>query len=310
MNSPRIPTDRKAWHIMCRVPPGKALQFETNLLVPRECKEGDVLVRVQAAALSPRPNVAEYDLAGIVADCSCTKWRTSDTDYGFIPYSTLVELTHQVALSQYTGLPAANLLRRPPNVSPIQASGLTLVGLIAYQAIFSAGQVKPSQRLLVNGGSAAVGAFVIQSAKVVGYTVAGSASGENERYFRERGPQPNGFDVPAISIFLWDVLMRPKWLGGTKGSMKLVYILTSKHLPGFIVVKPIKKDFQDFGEHVTAEPGGRVKLIVDSVFSFEDALEAYEHIMSGRATGTVAIEADPEAEWKLLIQAASVRRWR
>lgn len=38
---------------------------------------------------------------------------------------------------------------------------------------------------------------------------------------------------------------------------------------------------------------GSVKPIVDSVFEFEDALKAYDRLMTGRATGKVVVKVDP-----------------
>jgi NADPH:quinone reductase-like Zn-dependent oxidoreductase len=48
----------------------------------------------------------------------------------------------------------------------------------------------------------------------------------------------------------------------------------------------------DFAELVTQ---GKIKPVVDSVFSFEDALKAYDRIMSSRAKGKVVIKVDPAA---------------
>lgn len=39
---------------------------------------------------------------------------------------------------------------------------------------------------------------------------------------------------------------------------------------------------------------GKVKPRVDSVYPFEDALKAYERLLTGRATGKVVIKVDPE----------------
>jgi NADPH:quinone reductase-like Zn-dependent oxidoreductase len=41
---------------------------------------------------------------------------------------------------------------------------------------------------------------------------------------------------------------------------------------------------------------GKIKPVIDSVFSFEDTLEAYKRIMSYRARGKVIIMVDPEAD--------------
>ena len=38
---------------------------------------------------------------------------------------------------------------------------------------------------------------------------------------------------------------------------------------------------------------GKVKPLVDSVYSFEDTLKAYERLQTGRATGKVVVKVDP-----------------
>lgn len=38
---------------------------------------------------------------------------------------------------------------------------------------------------------------------------------------------------------------------------------------------------------------GKIRPLVDSVFAFEDALKAYERILTGRATGKVIVKVDP-----------------
>lgn len=39
-----------------------------------------------------------------------------------------------------------------------------------------------------------------------------------------------------------------------------------------------------------------MKPLVDSVYCFEDALQAYERIMTSRATGKVVIKVDPNVD--------------
>lgn len=41
---------------------------------------------------------------------------------------------------------------------------------------------------------------------------------------------------------------------------------------------------------------GEVKPPVDSVHNFEDALNAYDRIKSGRATGKVVVKVDPTVD--------------
>ncbi len=40
---------------------------------------------------------------------------------------------------------------------------------------------------------------------------------------------------------------------------------------------------------------GKVRPVVDSVHAFEDALKAYERILTKRATGKVVVRVDPTA---------------
>ncbi len=38
---------------------------------------------------------------------------------------------------------------------------------------------------------------------------------------------------------------------------------------------------------------GKIRPLVDSVYAFEDALKAYERILTNRATGKVIVKVDP-----------------
>ena len=40
----------------------------------------------------------------------------------------------------------------------------------------------------------------------------------------------------------------------------------------------------------------KFRPVVDSVFSFEDVLKAYDRIMTKRATGKVVVKVEPEVE--------------
>ena len=57
---------------------------------------------------------------------------------------------------------------------------------------------------------------------------------------------------------------------------------------------PRRLAFYTCDDALTMRTPGKVKPIVDSVYPFEDALKAYERLMTGRATGKVVIKVDPE----------------
>lgn len=43
---------------------------------------------------------------------------------------------------------------------------------------------------------------------------------------------------------------------------------------------------------------GKIRPLVDSVYEFEDALKAYERILSGRATGKVRWMEEMQSQWQ------------
>ncbi|KAG6919967.1 hypothetical protein DXG01_013316 [Tephrocybe rancida] len=81
------PQTQRAWIIERKGVPSKALALRSDWPVPSKLKQGDVLVKVQAAALNPvgRPLPAEQDLAGEIVDGNGTQFSAGDQVFGFIP---------------------------------------------------------------------------------------------------------------------------------------------------------------------------------------------------------------------------------
>ncbi|KZV71490.1 NAD(P)-binding protein [Peniophora sp. CONT] len=95
------------------------------------------------------------------------------------------------------------------------------------------------------------------------------------------GPQPHSFGDFLQLLRLFAGLLTPTWLGGIKS--KWSHALT----------KTSAEDMQTmFG--LLAE--GKARPLVDSVYSMEDALKAYERLKTMRATGKVVVKIDPSAE--------------
>ncbi|KAF8911157.1 hypothetical protein CPB84DRAFT_1842406 [Gymnopilus junonius] len=224
-----IPDVQSAWVNVARGAPDKALLFEQNWPVPKDLAEGEVLVKVQAAALNPvgykffkilpnavanRPRVAEFDLSGVVVATNDKRLKVGDDVYGWIP-SNLFRKTNQGALAQYARVPADALVNRPPNVTPVQAAGLTLSGLTAHDIVFKIANVQSGQNVFINGGSTAVGAFAIQLAKIRGATVTASASGGKEQFVRDLGAD-EFVDYTKVDL--------PKYLAEKFSASKLDYI--------------------------------------------------------------------------------------
>jgi len=86
-------------------------------------------------------------------------------------------------------------VKRPPNIRPVEAAGVTVAALSAYYAVDFYAKVKPGDTILVNGGSSSVGIFTIQFAKARGARVWATASGKNEALLRRIGVDEVSFIV-------------------------------------------------------------------------------------------------------------------
>ena len=92
------------------------------------------------------------------------------------------------ALQQYACVPSEYLVPRPPNISAVEASGLSLAGETAWQGLLEFGKLEAGQSVFINGGSSSVGAYAIQIAKAKRASrVVATASGKNEEFVRNLG---------------------------------------------------------------------------------------------------------------------------
>ncbi|EIW64614.1 NAD-P-binding protein [Trametes versicolor FP-101664 SS1] len=344
----KIPATQKTWRVTRKGKPEDVLKL-ADAPVPTKLKKGEILLKVQAAALNPVGHKAmgflpsfllkrlvstEFDLAGVVVDGNGTDLKEGDEVFGWIPLNQNLS-TGQGALSQYTRLPAVDVVLRPKNVTPTEASGFTVAGLTAYQALFDLAKLKEGQSVFINGGSTAVGSFAIQIAKAKGAHVAASASAKNEQYVRGLGAD-EFFDytkaplheqlvaanvTPKYDVFYETVgildpalfVHSPAYLGpkgiflsvgpqgsgiGNIASFAWNVLLRPSFLGGVKrkwKLVAVKPVAEDLKGFAKLVEEGKVRPVVDSVHAFEQVLKAYERILTKRATGKVVVKVDPDA---------------
>jgi len=102
-------------------------------------------------------------------------------------HTALQRATRQGALAEYIKVPADHICICPPNLTPVEAAGITLASLTAYQALKGIADIQAEQTVFINGGSTAVGTYAIQYAKSKGAKVVATASGKNEEFVRKLG---------------------------------------------------------------------------------------------------------------------------
>ena len=137
---------------------------------------------MRRASRKPRRDVLGTDFAGTVESVGkdVTRYRPGDEVFGgehgaFAEYVLLSE--------------TAGLARKPANITFEQAGTVAVAALTALQAVRDHGQVKPGQKVLINGASGGVGTFAVQIARLVGADVTAVCSPSNIDTARALGAQ-------------------------------------------------------------------------------------------------------------------------
>lgn len=159
----------------------------------------EVLVRVEAAGLNPTdwktragggflrdelPFVLGYDVSGVVEDSGIGQalYKPGDEVFGMLKYPDA-----HGAFAEYVTAPSRHFVRKPAAVDHVQAAGIPLAGLTAYQALVDVAGLKGGQRVLIHAAAGGVGHLAVQIAKARGAYVIGTASAAKHEFLRGLG---------------------------------------------------------------------------------------------------------------------------
>lgn len=120
------------------------------------------------------------DFAGRVLRCGSrvSRWKPGDLVMGMSRWGTAVE---RLAVK------AKHVAAVPKGMDLSPAATVPLAALTAYQMLYEKAQLKPGQRVLVNGASGGVGCYVVQLAKMHGAHVTTVSSARNGDWLRQLG---------------------------------------------------------------------------------------------------------------------------
>jgi NADPH:quinone reductase-like Zn-dependent oxidoreductase len=280
--------------------------------------QNSVLIRVKAAALNPADHVLQaglgdsimdawfpvipgWDLAGIVerVGAGVTEFAVGDEVIGFVRE----EILHHGTYAEKISVPASTLVRKPKNATWVQAAGLPLAGLTAYQAIVHSLHVTKGETVLIHGASGGVGSLAAQIAIAQGARVIGSGSALTHRYLRSiavepvlygeglvgevRSPAPNGVDA-ILHCGGRGVLALSAHLGGT--GVRVCSVAESA--PGVTTVFA-RMDKADLLQLVELVEAGLLTVPVAAVYPLAAAAQAQLALINGgKGPGKIVLEVD------------------
>jgi NADPH:quinone reductase-like Zn-dependent oxidoreductase len=284
----------------------------------------DVLVEVRAATVNPidgkithgylkgrvelaLPHVLGRDCAGVVAKVgsAVTGLAPGDHVYG------VADQARWGTQAEYAVMQAATLARKPSglgalSLGDIEAGSLPIAGLSAYAGLVAVGKLAGGERVLIHAGAGGIGAIAVQLAKHLGAIVAATAGAKNIDFVRSLGADTViDYGRTDFSAELHDYDLVFDLIGGSvrhrsfrvlKPGGRIVHLSVPpmKQPPPrddvTVTLAPVKYDTHLLDRIAELVAGNAIRPVVGAVFAFADALQAYEHVMTGHARGRVMLD--------------------
>lgn len=260
--------------------------------------------------LSPKYKILGNDIAGTVEAVgkNVKEFKIGDevfgdlSSYGFGGFA------------EYVCVVEEGVILKPATMSFEVAAAIPTAGVTALQAVRNKGAIQPGQKVLINGASGGVGTFAIQIAKALGAEVTAVCSTNKVEVVKKLGADKvidykterltettvkydliiaaNGYE----GIFDYKRLLRANGVylmtgGTTKQMFEAMLIgpwisLTGNKRMGNVMMKYNREDLSYMCNLVEQ---GKVKPLIDRIYSLEEVPEAIRYIDDGHALGKVII---------------------
>jgi len=255
-----------------------------------EPKPGEVLIRTRCVGVNyidaltragngvpveSFPAIVGWDLAGAVAalGAGVTRFRVGDAVFGMPRFPRLAE-----AYAEYVSAPAHELALKPAAVDDTTAASAPMIGLTAWLALFTQGNLRSGQRVFVHGASGGVGHVAVQLAREAGAEVIGAASAAHHDFVASLGANlVIDYADGTIERAVRDVDLAIDHRGGDD-FVRIVSVMR----PGGVIAT--LKGADPTGEALAREKGVRVERVF-----VQPNGEALEKIADRLATGRLQV---------------------
>ena len=279
---------------------------------------GEILIRVHAAGINPVdwkireghlkeklhhkfPLILGWDVSGVVESIGpgVTLFKPGDEVF------SRTDVSRDGAYAEFIVVKESIVAPKPKSLDHVHSASLPLVGLTAWQSLFSAGGLSAGQRVLVHGAAGGVGSIAVQLAKWKGAHVIGTASAKNQDFVRTLGAD-EVIDYDAVrfeeALCYVDVVFDTQGGETQERSWKTLKpggILVSIAAPpskeraaaqgvrsAFVFTESNAGQLAEIAKLADAQ---KLKVIVDSVFSLAEARQAQELSQRGHTRGKLAL---------------------
>jgi NADPH:quinone reductase-like Zn-dependent oxidoreductase len=270
--------------------------------------EGELLIRVHGAGVNgadlsqragryPPPPGAPVDIPGL--ECA------GETEDG----ERVMALLPGGGQAELVAVHASHTLPVPEHVAWPEAGGFVEVYATAHDALFTQAELKPGERLLVNGAAGGVGVAAVQLGVALGAQVTGTTRHHHDE-LRELGAETNpsglydvilelvGGDNLATNLELLAPLGRIAVIGMGAGSVATLNFGPLMGKRGRIHGSMLRFRTHDEKADVIRRlrddvlpllADGRIRVPVEETFPLDQAQDAYERFAAGGKFGKIVI---------------------
>ena len=294
-----------------------------------EAEDGWVTVEVKAAALNHHdlfslqgvalkedrvPMILGTDAAGIDPDgnevvlhavIGDPDWRADET---LDPSRTLLSELHQGTLAERVAVPKRNLVPKPDGLSMAEAASVPTAWLTAYRMLFTRGDCKPGETVLVQGAGGGLATAAIQLGAAAGLRVWTTSRDSDKRdravelgadqAFESGARMPERVDcvIESVGAATWEHSVKSLRAGGR--------LVVSGATSGNVAETDLRRVFflqlnivgstmgtRDELEHMLAFMAATdTKPTIDRTLPLSETREGLAAMASGELVGKVVIE--------------------
>lgn len=291
------------------------LLVEEEMAQP-EPQPGEVLVRVRAAAITPtelewyptshtkdggprNAAVLGHEFSGEIAQCG---ERIRDFSIGQDVYG-MNDWFAEGALAEYCVTRPEWIANKPRGLSYEEAASVPISALTAWQGLFERGGLQPGERVLVHGGTGAVGMFAVQLAHAHGAQVITTVSGSNIAFAKSLGADealdyrgtPFEHCVREIDLVFDTVggdALRRSWQVLKPGGRLVTVAVESESesdervRQAFFIVEPNRKQLVEVGKLLET---GKLQPVLNATLSVTAARAAYSRTFPRNGRGKLVV---------------------
>ncbi|MCO6450904.1 MAG: NAD(P)-dependent alcohol dehydrogenase [Caldilineales bacterium] len=265
------------------------------------------LARFSVGFPKPKDYVLGWDMAGIAEAVgnAVTRFQAGDEVFAVC----------DGAFADYVSITEDKLAMKPANLTFEQAAAIPSAASAALQGLRDVGNLRPGQKVLINGASGGVGTFSVQIAKALGAEVTGVCSTRNVGMVRSLGADHvidytkedfarNGQRYDLIldnvasrsftdlrRVLAPEGVIVPNSGHGGMGYVFKAYLLSAvtHQIERPFLSTPNDKDLTFIKELVEA---GKITPVIDRAFPLNEAPDAFRYLEESHAQGKVIITLD------------------